>query len=45
MFRSLSEDRATLHKEIVDTLIADSTSALHELGAPHLRGQLLGFAI
>jgi DNA-binding MarR family transcriptional regulator len=39
MFRSLTGERAKLLKEIVDTLIADGTSALHELEAPHLRGQ------
>ena len=38
MFRSLTEERAKLLKEIVDTLIADGTSALHELDAPHVRG-------
>jgi len=36
MFRSLSHERAKLLKEIVDTLIADGMSALHELDAPHL---------
>jgi DNA-binding MarR family transcriptional regulator len=39
MFRSLSEERAKLLKETIDTLIADGTSALHDLEAPHLRGQ------
>jgi DNA-binding MarR family transcriptional regulator len=34
MFRSLTGERAKLLKEIVDTLIADGTSALHELDAP-----------
>ncbi len=39
MFRSLTEERAKVLKEIISTLIIDGTSALHELDAPHLRGK------
>jgi len=39
MFRSLTEGRAKVLKEIVDTLITDGTGALHELDAPHMRSQ------
>jgi len=39
-FRSLTEDRARLLQEIISTLITDGMSALHELYAPHLRGQM-----
>jgi DNA-binding MarR family transcriptional regulator len=39
MFRSLSAERAKLLEEIVATLIADGSSALHELEAPHLRNR------
>jgi len=35
MFRSLTEERAKLLKEMVNALIADGAAALHELEAPH----------
>ena len=38
-FRSLTEDRAKVLKEIVNALISDGSIALHELEAPHLRGR------
>src|SRR5215208_1796729 len=38
MFRSLTQDRATVLQEIVDTLLLDGKSALHELEAPRMRG-------
>jgi DNA-binding MarR family transcriptional regulator len=37
-WRSLTEDRARILQEIVSKLISDGESALHELEAPHLRG-------
>lgn len=39
MYRSLTGERAALLQEIMDTLIADAEIALHELDAPHRRGQ------
>jgi DNA-binding MarR family transcriptional regulator len=39
MYRSLTGDRTTVLQEIMDTLIADAEIALHELDAPHRRGQ------
>jgi MarR family transcriptional regulator, organic hydroperoxide resistance regulator len=39
MYRSLTGDRAAVLQEIMDTLIADAEIALHELDAPHRRGQ------
>jgi MarR family transcriptional regulator, organic hydroperoxide resistance regulator len=39
MYRSLTGDRAQILQEIMDTLIADAEIALHELDAPHRRGQ------
>jgi DNA-binding MarR family transcriptional regulator len=38
-FRTLTEDRARILKDIVGDLISDCTIALHELEAPHLRNQ------
>jgi DNA-binding MarR family transcriptional regulator len=38
-FRSLTEDRARILKEIVSALISDCTIALHDLEAPHLRSR------
>ena len=39
-FRSLTEERARLLQEMIDAIITDGMSALHELYAPHLRGQM-----
>jgi len=39
MYRSLTGERARVLQEIMDTLIADAEIALHELDAPHRRGQ------
>jgi DNA-binding MarR family transcriptional regulator len=39
MYRSLTGDRGKLLQEILDKLIADGEMALHELQAPHRRGQ------
>lgn len=39
MFRSLTEERAKVLKEMVNTLIADGATALHELEAPHWLGK------
>ena len=39
MYRSLTGDRARMLQEIMDALIADGEIALHELDAPHRRGQ------
>jgi DNA-binding MarR family transcriptional regulator len=39
MYRSLTGDRARLLQEIMDTLVADGEIALHELAAPHRRGE------
>jgi MarR family transcriptional regulator, organic hydroperoxide resistance regulator len=36
-FRSLTEDRAKILKEIIETLIVDGRRALHELESPHVR--------
>jgi DNA-binding MarR family transcriptional regulator len=38
-FRSLTEDRAKVLREILTTLIVDGRSALHELESPHVRNQ------
>src|SRR5215212_42435 len=38
MFRSLTQDRAKLLQEVLDALLLDGKSALHELEAPHMRG-------
>jgi DNA-binding MarR family transcriptional regulator len=37
MFRSLTKDRAKVLQEILDTLLLDGKSTLHELEAPQLR--------
>jgi MarR family transcriptional regulator, organic hydroperoxide resistance regulator len=37
MFRSLTEDKAMILKEIIRAVISDTRSALHELEAPDLR--------
>ena len=37
MFRSLTEDRARMLKEIIGTLTIDARTSLHELDAPHMR--------
>jgi DNA-binding MarR family transcriptional regulator len=37
-WRSLTEERARILQEMVSQLISDGESALHELEAPHLRG-------
>jgi MarR family transcriptional regulator, organic hydroperoxide resistance regulator len=37
MFRSLTEERAKILKEIIGTLILDARTSLHELDAPHRR--------
>jgi MarR family transcriptional regulator, organic hydroperoxide resistance regulator len=37
MFRSLTEERAKILKEIIGTLILDAKTSLHELDAPHRR--------
>jgi hypothetical protein len=39
MYRSLTEERTRTLQEILDALIADGEIALHELDAPHRRGQ------
>jgi MarR family transcriptional regulator, organic hydroperoxide resistance regulator len=39
-FRSLTEDRASFLREIIAVLISDGMAALHELEAPHMRGQM-----
>ena len=44
MYRSLTGDRARVLQEIMDRLIADAEIALHELAAPHLRGQKASIA-
>jgi len=38
-FRSLTEERAKALQEILDGLIVDARSAVHELDAPHMRGK------
>ena len=38
-FRSLTEARATVLQEILDDLIRDARSAVHELDAPDMRGR------
>jgi DNA-binding MarR family transcriptional regulator len=38
-FRSLTEERAKALQEILDGLIIDARSAVHELDAPHMRGK------
>jgi MarR family transcriptional regulator, organic hydroperoxide resistance regulator len=38
-FQSLTEPRAIVLQEILDGLISDARNAVHELGAPHMRGQ------
>jgi MarR family transcriptional regulator, organic hydroperoxide resistance regulator len=39
-FRSLTEDRARVLQEIIAVLISDGMTALHELEAPDIRGQI-----
>jgi|HubBroStandDraft_5_1064220.scaffolds.fasta_scaffold103974_2 DNA-binding MarR family transcriptional regulator len=39
-FRSLTEDRARVLQEIIAVLISDGMTALHELEAPDMRGQI-----
>jgi len=39
MYRSLTGDRGKILQEILDKLIADGETALHELEAPHRRSQ------
>jgi len=39
-FRSLTEDRARVLQEIIAVLISDGMTAIHELEAPHMRGQM-----
>jgi len=39
MYRSLTGERAKILQDIIDTLTADAEIALHELDAPHQRGQ------
>jgi MarR family 2-MHQ and catechol resistance regulon transcriptional repressor len=39
-FRSLTEDRAKILTEIIETLIVDGRRALHELESPHLRNEI-----
>src|SRR5690348_3448280 len=38
-FRSLTEERAKALQEILDSLIVDARSAVHELDAPDMRGK------
>ena len=38
-FRSLTEERAKALQEIIDGLITDARSAVHELDAPDMRGK------
>ena len=38
MFRSLTQDGTKVLQQILDTLLLDGKSALHELEAPHMRG-------
>ncbi len=39
-FRSLTEDRAKILTEIIETLIVDGRGALHELESPHVRNEI-----
>ncbi len=39
-FRSLTEDRAKILREIIETLIVDGRHALHELESPHVRNEI-----
>ena len=39
MFKSLTDERAAQLQDILSALIADARIALHELEAPHMRGQ------
>jgi DNA-binding MarR family transcriptional regulator len=39
-FRSLTEDRGRIFQEMINAIITDGMSALHELYAPHLRDQM-----
>jgi hypothetical protein len=39
MFRSLTEDRVEMLKEMINDLDTDGVTALHELEAPQWRGK------
>jgi hypothetical protein len=45
MYRSLTGDQARMLQKIMDALIADGEIALHELDAPHRRGQIAPSAV
>jgi DNA-binding MarR family transcriptional regulator len=40
MYRSLTEERAKILTEIIETLIVDGRGALHELESPHVRNEI-----
>ena len=43
-FRSLTEERAKILREIIETLIVDGRRALHELESPHMRNEIAPLA-